>query len=143
MTTSLDESSPAVQAHLSILQGVIQRMASNSASCKTWCVTLVAAVLVLLADNSTLDTVWVAAFPALILATLDAYYLGLEKGFRETYEQFGRKLHAGTLSPEDLYQVKAGGNPSVMQLKAFASVSVWGFYGPLVLLAFIVSRLVN
>lgn len=118
-------------------------MAGNSASCKTWCVTLVAAVLVLLAGNSKLNAVWVVAFPALILASLDAYYLGLEKGFRDAYEQFNRKLHSGALKAEDLYQVEPTGSSSLRQVKAFASVSVWGFYGSLVLLALIVSRLVG
>ncbi len=35
--------SGAVQSYLGILQGVINRMASNSAGCKTWCITLVSA----------------------------------------------------------------------------------------------------
>ena len=39
----------SVQAHLTIMQGVIQRMAENSRSCKVWCVTLVSATLVLIA----------------------------------------------------------------------------------------------
>ena len=45
----LNENSSAVQAHLTIMQGVINRMAENSRSCKVWCVTLVAATLVLVA----------------------------------------------------------------------------------------------
>ena len=45
----LNENSPAVQTHLTMMQGVINRMAENSRSCKVWCVTLVAAVLVLVA----------------------------------------------------------------------------------------------
>ena len=39
------ETSSAVQTHLTIVQGVIQRMAENSRSCKLWCITLVSAVL--------------------------------------------------------------------------------------------------
>ena len=34
----------AVQAHISMLQGIINRMAGNSANCKNWTVTLVAAM---------------------------------------------------------------------------------------------------
>jgi len=45
------EESPTVQAHLGIAQAVIQRMAANSASCKAWCITLVAAILVIVADK--------------------------------------------------------------------------------------------
>jgi len=39
------ENSQAVQSHLSIIQSVIQRMASNSTSSKAWCITLVSAIL--------------------------------------------------------------------------------------------------
>ena len=46
---SLKEDPSSVQAHLTIVQGVIQRMAENSRSCKVWCVTLVTAALVLVA----------------------------------------------------------------------------------------------
>lgn len=43
--------SSAVQAHVSMLQGIINRMANNSANCKTWTITIVAAMLVLLVDK--------------------------------------------------------------------------------------------
>ena len=48
-STSIGVDSSAVEQHLEIMQGVIQRMAENSRSCKVWCVTLVAASLVLVA----------------------------------------------------------------------------------------------
>ena len=47
----INEESSAVQSHLNIMQGVINRMAENSRSCKVWCVTLVAATLVLVAPD--------------------------------------------------------------------------------------------
>ena len=49
----MNENAPAVQTHLTIMQGVINRMAENSRSCKVWCVTLAAATLVLV-----LNQVW-------------------------------------------------------------------------------------
>ena len=48
-SSELNHESSAVQKHLEIMQGVINRMAENSRSCKVWCVTLVAATLVLVA----------------------------------------------------------------------------------------------
>ncbi|WP_414544018.1 hypothetical protein [Nostoc sp. CCY0012] len=45
----LTPDSNSVQSYLNILQGVIARMANNSASCKTWCISLVSAILVVLA----------------------------------------------------------------------------------------------
>ena len=47
--SQLNHESSAVQKHLEIMQGVIFRMAENSRSCKVWCVTLVSAILVLVA----------------------------------------------------------------------------------------------
>src|ERR1700730_5201974 len=36
---------PAVTTHISMLQGIINRLANNSGSCKTWCLTVVSALL--------------------------------------------------------------------------------------------------
>ena len=44
---SFNPGSPAVQSHLEMLQGVIQRMAENSRSCKFWSITALSAVLFL------------------------------------------------------------------------------------------------
>src|SRR5438093_12622802 len=49
--TEYRENSQAVHAHLGIMQSVIQRMASNSSSCMSWCIALVSDVLVLVADH--------------------------------------------------------------------------------------------
>lgn len=120
------------------MQGAIQRMSSNSASCKTWCVTIVAAIIVVIADKNRPAMVWIAAFPTVIFAGLDVYYLGLEKGFRSAYQDFVRKLHTGRLMPEDLYNVRPHGSANHHQLVALKSFSVWGFYPPLIALASLV-----
>ena len=46
-SADLDANAPAVHTHLTMLQGVINRMASNSAACKTWCAALSVAVFIL------------------------------------------------------------------------------------------------
>jgi hypothetical protein len=43
--------SASKQTHLSIIENIIQRMAKNSSASKTLCVTLVSAVLVIVADK--------------------------------------------------------------------------------------------
>ncbi len=48
---SLKEDPSSVQVYLTIMQGVILRMAENSRSCKVWCITLVTATLVLVAPT--------------------------------------------------------------------------------------------
>lgn len=130
----IDGESPSIQTHLAILQNVIQRMASNSSASKAWCVTLVSAILVIVADKSKPDYAYIAMLPTFIFAALDAYYLALEKAFRNSYNSFISKLHSRTLTEFDLYSVVPKGNMSNLQLDAIKSFSVWGFYVSLTVL---------
>lgn len=132
--TKLSEVSPSVQTHLGILQGVIQRMAADSSSCKAWCITIVSAILVVVADKSKPDYALLALIPNLLFLALDAYYLAMEKGFRNAYNAFVKKVHNGELEAEDLYSVQPIGGGSRLQLDALKSFSVWGFYVVLMLL---------
>lgn len=125
---TIEETSPSIQTHLGILQGVIERMASNSNSSKAWCITIVSAILVVVADKDNADYALLALLPTLLFVALDAYYLGMEKGFRNSYNEFVSKLHAGEIGPEDLFYVRPKGAPSKLQWEAFQSFSVWGFY---------------
>jgi len=52
----------------------------------------------------------------------------MEKGFRNSYNNFVKKVHNGTLIPDDLYSVCPLGDTSKLQWEAFKSFSVWGFY---------------
>ena len=105
----LDETSPSVQTHLGILQGVIERMASNSTSSKAWCIAIVSAILVVVADKDKPNYALLALIPTFLFLALDAYYLALEKGFRNAYDAFVSKVHDGTLTAADLYAVKPVG----------------------------------
>ena len=131
---NITDESQSVQAHISILQNIVQRMAANSSSCKSWSITLASAILVIVADKGKPDFAWIAMLPTIVFAFLDAYYLALEKGFRETYNNFVKKLHSQELQPTDLYVIQPSGNTACHQFSALKSISVWGFYLPLVLL---------
>ncbi len=126
--TSLNHEDSAVQAHLTILQNVINRMAGNSAACKTWCVTMVSAIFVVAADKGNPALVPIALGPIIILGGLDAYYLGLERAFRATYNKFIKKLHTGTASPEDLFSVIPNGKLLAHFASSLASWAVWPVY---------------
>jgi hypothetical protein len=134
---TIDSDSPSIQTHLGILQNVIQRMASNSSSSKAWCVTLVSAVLVIVADKGKPEYAFIAMLPTLVFAALDAYYLALEKAFRNSYNDFISKLHNKSLTETDLYSVAPKGNMSSLQWASIKSFSVWGFYASLAVLIFI------
>lgn len=93
------ENSQAVQSHLTILQAVMERMATNSSSSKAWCITLVSAILVVVADKGKPQYAWLALIPTMLFFVLDACYLGLERGFRNAYNNFIQKLHEQALLP--------------------------------------------
>jgi len=126
--------SSAVQAHLNITQSVIQRMASNSTSCKAWCITLVSAILVIVADKGNSNYALLALIPTLLFLVLDAYYLALERGFRESYNSFIEKLNKGRVQADDVYCITPKG-PWLKKLTgALRSFSIWPFYLTLVVM---------
>ena len=125
----LNEESSAVQSHLTIMQGVINRMAENSRSCKVWCVTLVAATLVLVARTGEPQHALIALVPTLLFWVLDAYYLGLERRFRKSYRAFVEKVHNGKIATTDLFIVAPTGSEIGQFCWAlFRSFSVLPFY---------------
>ncbi len=127
--TCLSHESSAVQKHLEIYQGVITRMAENSRSCKVWCVTLVAAILVLVARTGEADHALIALAPTVLFYILDAYYLALERGFRCSYCSFVRRLHEGQVTGVDLFAVVPTGSKWRGTLWAmFRSFSAPPFY---------------
>lgn len=133
--------SPSVHSYLQILQSSITRMATNSTSCKTWCVTVVSATIVLLLQKDKPEYIFIALFPTLLFAFLDAYYLGLERCFRLLYNEFIGKLHNDTIQSSDLYILRSHtGVYSTMTAtsKALASISVWPFYGLIMFMLVIV-----
>ena len=125
----LGAQSLAVHKHLDIMQGVISRMAENSRSCKVWCVTLVAATLVLVARTGEPQHALIALAPTALFYVLDAYYLMLERTFRISYNSFVDNLHSAEVAKEDLYRVTGAGSKVPMMLRAmFLSFSVLPFY---------------
>ncbi len=126
---NIDHDSAAVQKHLEIIQGIITRMAENSRASKLWCVTLVSAVLVLVARTGKAEHALIALAPTALFYLLDAYYLALERGFRRSYEEFVQKLHEERTSTLDLYSVAPTGSTWQGVLWVlFQSFSVSPFY---------------
>ena len=120
--------SEAVRTHLNIVQDVISRMAHNSSSCKTWCVTLVAAIMVLVARTDNPGYSLIALIPALLFLFLDSYYLGMERAFRKSYDCFVNKLVNGRLVLSDLYAVGPTKLDSREKLSVLLSYAIGPFY---------------
>lgn len=69
--------------YLEMMQGIIERMATNSSNCKAWMVTIVAAVMVLQCSIDALNG-WIllGILPVVLFWYLDVFYLHLERGMR-------------------------------------------------------------
>lgn len=78
----------SAQTHLTLLQGVINRFAANSSNCKTWCVTIISAILLYSADKNLRDGTTIALIPTVFFLFLDAYYLSLERDAVGIYNDF-------------------------------------------------------
>ena len=73
--------------HLEMIQGIINRMASNSFMLKGWAVTLVAGVFALAAKDTDKLYFLVAYIPVIIFWGLDSYYLLQERLYRDLYKK--------------------------------------------------------
>lgn len=73
--------------HLELVQGVINRMASNSFMLKGWAVTLVAGIFALAGKDTDKLYFLVAYVPIIIFWGLDAYYLLQERLYRLLYDK--------------------------------------------------------
>jgi hypothetical protein len=76
------------QTHINTLQNIIARLSNYSMNCKTWAVTLVAALCVVIFDPQKICYSYVIFVPIVIFWLFDCYYLGLEKTFRKIYDDF-------------------------------------------------------
>ena len=72
--------------HLELIQGVVNRLATDSFRVKGWTVVLVTALFVLLAIEDRLHVAYIALTPVLVFWGLDGYYLWQERLFRALYD---------------------------------------------------------
>ena len=77
--------------HLEMIQGVINRMASNSFKLKGWAVTLAAGIFALASKEAEKQYYLVVYIPVLVFWVLDAYYLFQERLYRALYNEVRKK----------------------------------------------------
>lgn len=122
-----------IHKHLDILQTIIGRMASNSASCKNYCITLVGALLALEQVKKEGSLIFLAFVPIIAFAFLDMYYLYLETFFRGQYNSFVTKWQTQeNLEKTDLFafdKSKTGWEAIKESAYQIRSLSTWPFYG--------------
>ena len=120
--------SPAVTAHINLLQGIINRLAGNSSSCKTWCITLVAALLSLSGATHQPAIVTVALVPVVVFGFMDTMYLAQERAYRKLYGQILDLIHSRRYTLENTFYARAPleFSASVAVLKSWAIFPVYG-----------------
>ena len=147
--------SPAVLKYIDILQSAISRMAENSAKCKTWCVSLLSALIVLslsdliIAEGYNEKVLWLCIGITLMFFFLDSFYLGTERKIRIKYSNFIDKLNEQSEDVEaqifkfSVNQWKTArdfinsiGSQLLSILKGMFSVSTLFFYGLIIALLY-------
>ena len=82
------------EKHLELIQGVINRMASNSFHLKGWSVVLVSALFALAGKDKAVYFVYLAYLPAIAFWVLDGYFLWQERMYRELYDAVRKDTRA-------------------------------------------------
>ena len=72
--------------HLTMIQGAISRMSSNSFLTRGWAVTIFAGLYTLYATNGNDLLLVVIAGIVCIFWLMDSYYLGLERAYRDLFD---------------------------------------------------------
>lgn len=134
MTTPLEASNEAVIKTLEFYQAIINRMAGNSAACKTWCIGIVTAVLTLSATQTNHKLALLILLPIPVFYVLDAYYLMLENRFRSGYQAAADKVAKACFQLSDAFQLQPAGDSKALWRKALRSNATWPFYLSLALL---------
>ncbi|MEK6374711.1 MAG: hypothetical protein AABO58_18690 [Acidobacteriota bacterium] len=116
--------------HLEMLQAVISRLASNSFTIKGWGTTLVAALLAYIAKDGKPQNAWIVLMPTVVFWGLDAYYLGLERAFRDLYKQVSGQSHT------DFSMVPPAGKAYFSE--ALFRPAVWPLYLMLIIITLVV-----
>ena len=81
--------------YLQMMQSNIERMASNSANCKTWLITIVSGFLAIGCNVTALNGwILITLVPIIMFWYLDGYYLSLERGFRNREKDFLNKVNS-------------------------------------------------
>lgn len=126
-----------INLHLSMLQDIIKRMADNSFKIKGWCITLVSALLGLLISNTDVvsNDLFIILIPIIGFGFIDAYYLRLERVFRNRYESDVKKIKENKIEEVKLLSFNSDNTKSekTKYRQALFSKSILLLYIPLIL----------
>jgi hypothetical protein len=125
------------QTHIATLQNIIARLSNYSMNCKTWAVTIVSALCVVIFDSQKITYFYVVIIPIFIFWLFDCYYLGLEKTFRDIYDGFVEKIKNNDTNICDDIKITMKGKRLKDFCKALISVSTTPLYLALAAIVFL------
>ncbi len=111
--------------HLELIQGVIDRMGSNSFRLKGWAVVLVSALLILVAREDAGEAAFIGLVPVVVFWGLDAYFLRQERLYRALYD------HVRVMEPEAIdfsMDTTSLTGPRLSWLRSIFSKTLLAFY---------------
>lgn len=76
--------------HLEFIQGVINRLSSNTFLFKGWSITIIGAIFTAMLTTNNYDLLWLILGVVLMFWSIDAYYLMLEQCYRKLYNQVSK-----------------------------------------------------
>lgn len=119
------------ETHLGYIQAVIDRMGQNSFHAKEWSVTVVSALIAFYltkdAEESRFVIVITAGVVTILFGLIDAYYLHLERGYRQLYKVVAQLESDSSIKPYSMNRPNQT-KGFCHYMKAFVSVSTGLFY---------------
>ena len=122
--------------HLELIQGVINRLSTNSFLLKGWSVVLISALFALSAADSRAAFVILAYIPATVFWGLDGFFLWQEQFYRKLYDDVRRQSDEDIDFSMDTTPFQTSGGPS--WAKATFSKTLMPFHGVLILSVLVV-----
>ena len=115
--------------HLEFIQGVVNRLSTNSFLLKGWSIILISALFALSAKDADRGFALLAYIPGLAFWGLDGYFLALERCYRQLYE----KVRGTGKDDIDFIMVIDKRQGSMNWLKATCSKTQLVFHGSVLL----------
>jgi len=128
-----------MQAHLAMIQGVVNRLAQSSFLLKGWSVVLVSALLAFAANSSEEIVLYIALLPVVVFWALDGYFLWQERSFRALYD------HVRTREEADLnYGMDTRSAPNLTPYhRAVFSRTILLFHGAILVTILVIISVVS
>lgn len=115
------------------LQGIITRMADNSIAYKKMCLTIIVVLWAASLMTGKPGFVILGFAVMVMIAYIDMCFLVLERGFRNDYNVYMKKVSGGNWTPSDIFQIRPVTINAKLLRDASSSLAITPFYTVLVL----------